>query len=123
LRAAAEEIGFSYLAEDPRLRLSCSAPGASTVRVQNVLRGQAQGLEVVVFDLLQQIRRAQYIRHVRFSLLLFRDDEANWPPSPCDHAGSCRAWGNRSGTGTSLLEDDQAFARRYHLEALRRVCS
>jgi hypothetical protein len=120
LREAAEEMGFTFQAEDAGLAAELFGSGASAVRVQNVLRGQAQGLEVVVFDLLQQVRRAQYIRHVRFTLLLFRDDEAAWPTFALWPRGFLSRLGGRSGPGTSLFEEDTAFARRYQLAALRK---
>jgi hypothetical protein len=119
LREAAEEMGFTFQAEDPALAVELF--GAAPVRVQNVLRGQAQGLEVVVFDLLQQIRRAQYIRHVRFTYLLFRDNEANWPTFALWPRGFMSRLGGRTGPGVSLFEEDAAFARRYQLAALRKV--
>src|SRR5438874_5196442 len=72
LQQAADEMGFTFKPEDRVLAVELfGAAAAPSLRVQNVLFGQAYGLEVFIFDLLQLVRRAQYVRHVRFTLIVF----------------------------------------------------
>ena len=117
LREAAEEMGFTFQPEDPALAAELFGPAAQAVRVQNVLRGEAQGLEVVVFDLLQLLRRAQYIRHVRFTVLFFRDEDADWPSFALHPRGYQTRLGGGNPAGQAVLENDADFARRWRLEA------
>jgi len=119
LQQAADEIGFTFKREDQVLAVELfGAAAANAVRVQNVLFGQAYGLEVFVFDLLQLVRRAQYVRHVRFTLLVCRDEHATWPVFALNPRQFLSRLGGMSGGGTPMFENDVAFARRYRLEAV-----
>jgi hypothetical protein len=110
LRKAADEMGFTYKFEDPVLAVELFGTAALTSRAQNVLRGQAQALEVIVCDLFQPMRQS------RITLLVIRDQEANWPGFALHPHGGLHRLDERA-AGTALFEDDAAFARRYRLAA------
>ena len=49
------------------------------LRLLNVMRGEAEGLEVVVFDLHRALSRDGAVMHARFTVVFFREASALWP--------------------------------------------
>jgi hypothetical protein len=116
LREAAEEMGFSFHKEDPALALDLFGP-VQGLRVINVIRGQAQGLEVVVFDLHRAMPAADTMVHLRLSMLAFLDNEAHWPAFALRPRRYKRFLSRLAGEGRTLFDDDKAFAFANVLEA------
>jgi hypothetical protein len=115
LREAADDMGFSFQAQDPVLTADVFGRDGS-IRLANVMRGQAQGLEVAVFDCIRTIQVGQYLRHTRISMLVFRDKEASWPHFSLRPRQSLDYFTGLVKRGKVLFPNDIAFARPYLLE-------
>jgi hypothetical protein len=116
LREAADEMGFSFQVHDAVLTGDLFGQDGS-IRLENVLRGQAQGLEVALFDCLRTVRVGQYLRHSRVSLMMFRDREANWPLFSLRPRQSLDYFSGLFRRGKMLFPSDIAFSRPNVLEA------
>jgi hypothetical protein len=116
LQEAAEEMGFTFHRDDPALALELFGP-VPGLRLLNVIRGNAQGLEVVVFDLHRAVPAAETMVHLRLSMLAFLDDEAQWPAFALRPRRYKRFLSRLAGEGRSLFEEDKAFAHANVLEA------
>jgi len=114
LRQSAEELGFRFADKDPALALQLFGP-LKGLQIHNVLSGEAQGLEVALFDLHRALPSASQVAHVRFTVLVFLDSEANWPSFSLRPA-SFRARLVSRQQGKSLFARDAYFGRAYILE-------
>jgi hypothetical protein len=115
LREAADEMGFTFQPNAPELPAQLFGPQA-TFQARNVLRGKAEGLEVVVFDLHQIVRTGSSLAHVRFSVLGFLDEENEWPPFFLRPRMFRDGLIGRGNGFVRVHEGDVAFARPYILE-------
>lgn len=116
LRQFAEDMGFTFVEQDATLASELfGAEGGP--RVLNALRGQAEGLEVAVFDLHWAVPSASHIVHIRYTMLLFRDTEASWPAFSLRPAFFLKRLGGFHRSNTRLFAQDRGFGRAYILEA------
>jgi hypothetical protein len=110
LRLAAEEMGFSFKESDPALAAELFA-GESGVHLRNVIRGEAQGLEPIVFDLHRTVPSSDTILHVRFTLLTFRDKQATWPGFSLRPRQFRDRLTGITGKGKLVFQNDVTFSR------------
>jgi hypothetical protein len=114
-RRVAQELGFSYQAEDPETAalLFGERPG---LKVENVLRGKAQGLEVIIVEM-QQGGSRETAAAGKVSVVGFIDEQARWPAFWLHSRQLGHQMSGTLGEGRLLFENDPAFARTYMLEA------
>jgi hypothetical protein len=115
LRQAADELGFSFRETDPELAAASGGLAlfsqAQATHAVNVMRGEAHGLEVLVFDYQYYVRVGNHTQHRRLSVLAFNDREADWPKFSLHP----RRFYHRLAAGEIAFADDPAFAKAYLL--------
>jgi hypothetical protein len=116
LRQAAAALGFRFAEGDPVLaeELFGRQPG---LRLLNVMRGEAEGLEVIVFDLHRALSRTGAVMHARFTVVFFRDPSATWPLFSLRPLFFLEQLTSSRRGNKRLFQGDIAFARKYTLEA------
>jgi len=117
LRAAADDMGFTFTPSDPALAASFNDlmlfSGSQTILAVNVLRGEANGLEVLIFDLHYNTRIGNNVQQRRMTLLVFQDRQADWP----SFSLRPRRFFHRLNTGEVTFEIDEGFKKIYLLQA------
>jgi hypothetical protein len=114
---AGEEMGFSFHKEEPTLAAEVFGP-IEGLRVVNVLRGEAQGLKVAVFDVHRAVQARDTVIHVRLTMLAFIDDESTWPAFALHPRRYKRFLSWFTGESSQMFEDDPAFSQYNTLAAV-----
>ena len=117
LRAAAEDMGFTFTPSDMALAASFNDlmlfRGSQAVHAVNVLRGEANGLEVLIFDFHYLTRIGNHSQQRRTSVLAFQDQQANWPAF-CLRP---RRFYHRLNTAEVTFEIDEGFNKLFLLQS------
>src|SRR5206468_10767690 len=117
LRAAADDMGFTFTPSDTGLAASFNDlmlfRGTQAVHAVNVLRGEANGLEVLIFDFHYNTRIGNHVQQNRVSILAFQDRQADWP----SFSLRPRRFYHRLNTGEVSFEIDEGFKKLYLLQA------
>jgi hypothetical protein len=117
LRAAADDMGFSFIPSDVTLAATFNDlmlfRGSQAVHAVNVLRGEANGLEVLIFDFHYNTRIGNHVQQRRMSILAFQDRQANWPLFSLRP----RRFYHRLNAGEVTFDIDEGFKQLYLLQA------
>lgn len=115
LRQMADEMGFYFSDKDQALAIELFGPRKG-LSLENVSKGQVDGLEVAVFDLHVAIPTMSQMAHLRFTILVFRDVDGNWPSFSLRPGVFRSRLGKNQTGGKRLFEEDKVFSRAYVLE-------
>lgn len=117
LRRAADEIGFSFRPSDPAVAAALKGlvlfSRGQVSHARNVMRGEAHGLETLVFDYHDTLRVGTHAYRFQLSVVYFVKANANWPAFWL----RLRQRSDTPGPGMVLFEDDPEFSKRYVLQA------
>jgi hypothetical protein len=117
LRAAAADMGLTFTPSDTALAASFNDlmlfSGSPAIHAVNVLRGEANGLAVWIFDLHYNTRIGNNVQQRRLSVLAFQDQQANWP----SFSLRPRRFYHRLTTGEVPFEIDEGFRQIYLLQS------
>jgi len=117
LRAAAADMGFTFTPSDTALAAAFNDlalfRSSQAVHAVNVLRGEANGLEVLIFDFHYNTQVGNHVQQRRMSILAFQDQQANWP----SFSLRPRRFYHRLNTGEITFEIDEGFRKMYLLQS------
>ncbi|MBI1918468.1 MAG: hypothetical protein HYS12_27570 [Planctomycetes bacterium] len=117
LRAAADDMGFTFMPSDAALAAAFNDlalfRGSQATHAVNVLRGEANGLEVLIFDLHYVTQVANHSQQRHMSILAFQDRQADWP----SFSLRPRRFYHRLNTEEVNFEIDEGFKKIYLLQA------
>jgi hypothetical protein len=117
LRQAADDLGFTFRPSDPTVAAALKGLvffGRGQVsHARNVLRGEAHGLETMVFDYHDTLRVGTYTYRLQLSVVHFFKASANWP----DFRLRPRHRSEVPGSSDIAFEDDPEFSKRYVLQS------
>jgi len=110
LRRAADELGFTFRASDPGVAAILNGfmlfGHGKASHAQNVLRGEANGLETLILDYHDTLRAGSRLYSYRLSLLTFLKPGEDWPRFSLRP----RRRGDEAGIP---FEEDAEFSKRY----------
>jgi hypothetical protein len=117
LRAAAADMGFTFTPSDTALAAAFNDlalfRSSHAVHAVNVLRGEANGLEVLIFDFHYITQVGNHSQQRRMSILAFQDKQADWP----SFSLRPRRFYHRLTTGEVSFEIDEGFRKLYLLQS------